>query len=67
MKSYMDWRKNDKSRRINGQDHGSDFLDSGPNKFGNLCLPGALQPLAQPKAFHSFLHTLFRHVTNTLA
>ena len=28
---------------------------------GDLCLPGALQPLAQRKAFHSFLRTLFRH------
>jgi hypothetical protein len=28
---------------------------------GDLCLPGALQPLAQPKVFHSFLRTLFRH------
>src|SRR4029077_3845762 len=28
---------------------------------GDLCLPGRLQPLAQRKAFHSFLRTLFRH------
>jgi len=28
---------------------------------GDLCLPGALQPLAQHKAFHAFLRTLFRH------
>jgi hypothetical protein len=28
---------------------------------GELCLPGALQPLAQRRAFHSFLRTLFRH------
>ena len=28
---------------------------------GELCLPGALQPLARRKAFHSFLRTLFRH------
>jgi predicted Zn-ribbon and HTH transcriptional regulator len=28
---------------------------------GDLCLPGALQPLAQPKTFHSFLRTLFRN------
>jgi hypothetical protein len=28
---------------------------------GDLCLPGALQPLAQRKAFHSFLRTLFRN------
>jgi hypothetical protein len=28
---------------------------------GALCLPGALQPLAQRKAFHAFLRTLFRH------
>jgi hypothetical protein len=28
---------------------------------GDLCLPGALRPLAQRKTFHSFLRTLFRH------
>lgn len=28
---------------------------------GDLCLPGALQPLAQRKDFHSFLRALFRH------
>jgi hypothetical protein len=28
---------------------------------GDLCLPGRLQPLAQRKAFHSVLRTLFRH------
>jgi hypothetical protein len=28
---------------------------------GELCLPGMLQPLAQDKAFRSFLRTLFRH------
>ena len=28
---------------------------------GELCLPGELQPLAQDKAFRSFLRTLFRH------
>ena len=27
----------------------------------DLCLPGALRPLAQRKTFHSFLRTLFRH------
>jgi hypothetical protein len=27
---------------------------------GDLCLPGALQPLKRPEAFHSFLRTLFR-------
>lgn len=27
---------------------------------GELCLPGALKPLAQDKAFHSFLRSLFR-------
>lgn len=27
---------------------------------GDLCLPGALQPLHRPEAFHSFLRTLFR-------
>jgi hypothetical protein len=28
---------------------------------GELCLPGELQPLADPKAFHLFLRTLHRH------
>lgn len=28
---------------------------------GDLFLPGALQPLAQRRSFHSFLRTLFRH------
>jgi hypothetical protein len=28
---------------------------------GDLCLPGALHPLAHHKTFHSFLRTLFRH------